>query len=204
MTVRTISAIALSLVLMGPGWQASAGEPGPRYYAEQYLDGRGATDYTLTAVTDDYVAATFPGLSFFEVVFEQYPHAVQPPAGLNTSDVLVVHADQVFPLTGPDVMHDFFLGWVGPVPDTNAALAVGGTWMRLTEVYSQDGFFTFSEPIVRLVNVDVGPLVVMGEVDVIQGGTGSIKALLSFDGNGQLTDVQESRDVQPGSRPLGP
>src|SRR6202011_2929841 len=119
----------------------SAGEPGPRYYAEQYLNGRGATNYTLTAITDDYVASTFPGLSFFELVFQQYPIAVQPPDGLNPSDVLVVHADQVFALTDPDVMKEFFLGWVGPVPDINTALDVGRTWMRLTEVFSQDGFF---------------------------------------------------------------
>jgi hypothetical protein len=204
MTVRTIATFVLGLVLVGFGGQAFARQPGARHIAHQYLKDMGATNYTLTGITDSYVTDTFPGMSFFAVVFEQYPLQVQPPEGLNPSDVVIVFGETVFPLTDPDGLKNFFLNHVEPVADDNAALDAGRAWMRLTEVFSQDGYFTFSEPAVQLSGQGFSGGIVGGEVDVLDGGEGYILGYLNFDATGALTDVSEERNVQPGVRPLGP
>jgi hypothetical protein len=54
------------------------------------------------------------------------------------------------------------------------------------------------------VNSGANSFAVMGEVAVTDGGSGKIQAILTFDANGQLTDVAETRTVEAGIRPLGP
>jgi hypothetical protein len=114
-----------------------------------------------------------------------------------------VLGEKVFARTDRSGMKEFFLGWVAPVETGDAALDVGRAWLRLTEVFSQDGFFTVSDQDVHVLGADI-TVVILGEVDVTDGGAGGIQPALNFDAKGQLTDVMENRDVQTGIRPVAP
>jgi hypothetical protein len=172
MTARPIYAIALAVVLVSPAW--SAADEGAHYYARQYLSGLGVNGFTLTPIQDSYVTATFPSFAFFSLVFQQYPLSVQPPEGLNPSDVLVVQGDKVFAMIDPDALKIFFLSTLAPVADAAATMDAGRT----------DGAF------------------VLGEVVVTDGGTGSIRMAMEFDSDGNLTDVMEGREIHTGDRPV--
>jgi len=56
---------------------AKAGDP--RHLVDQYLQKQGATGYTITPITEDFVANMFPDIAFFGVYFRQYPVPIYPP-----------------------------------------------------------------------------------------------------------------------------
>ena len=73
---------------------------------EDYLKARGALGAVVRPITDDYVGRTFPNLSFFGVIFRQYPVAVLCPqtGDLKCSNVFFVKDGQVdFVATIPDL-----------------------------------------------------------------------------------------------------
>jgi hypothetical protein len=78
----------------------------------------------------------------------------------------------------------------------------GLTWLRLSYVFSQDGFYTFGDPDVRVTTFADGSIEVIGGVLVTAGGKGQVRATLDFDSNGGLKDVSEDRRVCPGVRPI--
>jgi hypothetical protein len=188
--------------VLGPAWQASARADNPKALVQDYLDDIGATGYTITAVSADYIDDSFPGTAFFAVIFRQYPLAVAPPEGLSASNVFLVQKGQVTPLVSPADLKNFFLNELIPVLDDAAAADAGRAWLRLTETFSQDGFYTFSGPQVTVLNTPDGGIIVRGSVKVTAGGRGSISAELDFGFLGVLEDVSETRDVHPGVRPL--
>jgi hypothetical protein len=202
MMVRLISTVAVALVVASPAWPAGTPNTPERYLAKQYLDGLGATYYTLTAIEDSYVTATFPSIHFFELVFRQYPVAVEPPEGLNASDLVVVVGDKVIALTGPEELQSFFLAALPLIADSDAAAQAGQSWLRLTAAFTQDGFYTFAEPVVGVVPSSEGGMTVLGEIAVTAGGEGAILLALEIDADGEVTDIVEVRDVQVGARPL--
>jgi hypothetical protein len=168
---------------------------------DQWLQDHNAVRYTITPLTEDYVANVLPG-SYFGVRFQQYPLAVVPPADLAPSNVFFVIDDQVYYVTDPDDLEAYFLEVVEAVQSENEALDVGRTWLRLSEEFSQDGFFTFSAPAVQARTLATGEILVRGKVDVLNGGSGGLRALLSFDASGDFTEVRERRAIHVGIRPI--
>src|SRR5262249_3839299 len=144
----------------------------------------------------------FPDTDFFEVRFRQYPVAVLPPEGLSFSNVFLVENGEVFPLVTPGDLREFFLDNLGTVGNEDEAADAGLAWLRLSEGFSQDGFFTFSAPQVGLAPLPTGDLVVSGSVMVTMGGRGDIQASLYIDPDGILFDVTEKRNVLTGVRPI--
>jgi hypothetical protein len=194
--------ILVALVgVLGPGWQSSAHGQDPEALVAEYLDDIGAYGYTITAITADYIDDTFPGTSFFAVIFRQYPVLVPYPEGLSASNVFLVHNGMVFPLARPADLRNFFLGNLAPVLGQAGATDAGLAWLRLTEVFSQDGFFTFSDPQAKAVSSN-GDIQVTGSVTVTAGGRGSIHVAMEFDADGVLENVSETRNVLPGVRPI--
>jgi hypothetical protein len=161
------------------------------------LAARGASGYVINPIVDDYVGRTFPGYSFFAVLFRQWPVAVVPPKGLASSNVFFVLDGEVDYMTNSDQLRDFFLNTLGEVQDPDEMKDVGRTWLRLTQEFSQDMFFRFSNPAVELTSTGVS-----GEVVVSDGGRGQIRVSMTFDADGVLIDVQETRKVVPGVRPI--
>jgi hypothetical protein len=194
--------IVVALVgVLGPAWQSSARGQDPKALVSEYLDDIGAHGFTITAVTAEYIVDTFPDTDFFAVIFRQYPMPVLPPKGLSASNVFLVRDGAVFPLVGPTDLRDFFLGNLGRVGGKVGAKDAGLAWLRLTEVFSQDGFFTFSNPQVkaRTRNQEIQ---VTGSLTVAAGGRGSIHVAMEFDADGALEIVFETRAVRPGVRPI--
>jgi hypothetical protein len=107
----------------------------------------------------------------------------------------------VFPLVDPADLRNFFLGNLAPVQGKAGAQDAGLAWLRLSEVFSQDGFYTFAAPQVRGTTSDE-EIQVTGSVTVTAGGRGSIHVAMGFDSDGELDDVSETRDVHPGVRPI--
>ena len=189
--------------VLGPAWQASARADNPKALVQEFLEDIGATGFTITAITADFIDDSFPDTDFFEVRFRQYPVAVEPPKGLSASNLFLVHKKEVTPLVSPADLEDFFFDQLAPVEDEDAAADAGLSWLRLTEVFSQDGFYTFSAPEVNVMATPNGEFIVTGSVTVTAGGRGSIKAELQFDAfDGSLEDVSETRNVRPGVRPI--
>jgi hypothetical protein len=188
--------------VLGLAWQASA-RADSKALVQDYLVDRGATGYTITAVNADYLADSFPGTDFFAVIFRQYPILVLPPKGLSSSNVFLVQNQNVTPLLSTADLEDFFFDELALVEDEAAAADAGLSWLRLTEVFSQDGFYTFSAPNINVMATPNGEFIVTGSVTVTAGGRGSIKAELVFDAfDGSLEDVSETRNVRPGVRPI--
>jgi hypothetical protein len=216
MVARSTVLIALVGVL-GPAWQSSAHAQDSEALVEQYLKGIGATGYTITAVTADYIDDSFPDTDFFEVRFRQYPVGVTTPEGLSASNLFLVQNGTVFPLVRPADLKDFFFDELSLVRDEDHAKDAGLAWLRLSEAFSQDGFFTFAAPQVKVTTSNpvprpdqrrnrrarvLGKIRVTGSVTVTAGGRGSISVEMDFDSGGALDGVSETRKVLPGVRPI--
>lgn len=179
----------------------SAARADDQQIVEDYLRQRGAQGYTINPITDDYVARTVPGVSFFSVIFRQYPVAIAPPNGLSSSNVVAVFQGQVYLFTGPDQLRTGFLGALSAVGSVEQALDEVRTWLRLSQEFSQDGFFVFGAPRVEPIFRENDALVV-GDVQVTRGGEGFLGVIFVFRYDGQLLDILEVRDIVPGVRPI--
>jgi hypothetical protein len=200
MVARWASVIAV-VSMLGSAWQPSARAQDPRALVEAYLEHIGAIGYTITAVTAEYIDDSFPDTDFFEVIFRVYPVAVLVPKGLSASNVFLVQNATVLPLVRPANLKDFFSKQLAPVRNKENAEDAGLAWLRLTEAFSQDGFFTFADPQVK-VTTSSGKFQATGSVSVATGGRGSITVTMSFGRNGVPAGVSETRNVHPGVRPI--
>jgi hypothetical protein len=186
---------------LGSAWPSSALAGDSEALVKDYLEDIGAIDYTITAVTAEYIDDTFPDADFFAVIFRRYPQPAPVPKGLSASDVFVVRDGTVFPLVSPDDLRNFFLGNLAPVQGKAGAKDAGLAWLQLTEVFSQDGFFTFSSPRAKA-TTSLGEIQVTGRVTVTEGGKGDIHVAMEFDSDGVLEDLSETRTVRPCVRPV--
>jgi hypothetical protein len=197
-----VIALAGLLVLVGPSAARADSETAVR----DYLKAAGAFDgsYTLTQVTDAEVVDAFEDFDFFEVIFRQWPVPVLPPKGLSASNVFVVDAvtEDVVPLVQPADLVDFFFAELAPVADETEAHDAGIAFLRLDEVFSQDGFYTFHAPRAGAWALDDGQIWVWGQVTVQSGGKGFVRAFLTFDEFGALSEIDQGRRVRPGVRPI--
>jgi hypothetical protein len=200
MFARWTILVALVGVLV-PAWQSSARGQNAKAQVKEYLEDLGAIDYTITTVAADYIDDSFPHTDFFAVIFRQYPILAPIPKGLSASNVFLVQDRTVFPLVDPAGLRDFFLGNLATVKGRAGAKGAGLAWLRLTDVFSQDGFFKFSSPQVKARSSN-GELQVTGSIRVTAGGRGSIHVAMEFDSQGALEDVSETRSVHPGVRPI--
>jgi hypothetical protein len=208
MTVRSGLSVVVALALLGSGWQASARAADGRDKIREYLDQHGASYYTVEPIQADYVDATFPGAEFFAVLFQRYPITFNPPEGLSLSNVFMVRQGQVVPLTAPEDLKILFVSrQPGPVTSANEAVNVTRAWLRLSEEFVQDGFYTFSDPGAVLSPMyipgsTVPKALTMGRVAVTDGGQGFLRVEMEFDENGQLVDITPTVQVTPGERPV--
>jgi hypothetical protein len=174
----------------------------PQALVDEYLKALGARGYTIDSVTDRDVARTFPDTDFFSVWFQQWPIAVEPPAGLKPANIFCVQGGQAVPLIDPDELKDFFASQLSPITGPDDAADAGRTWLRLSREYSQDGFFTFSDPQVQVLLTPQG-VWVEGHVTVTEGGRGGLRVWMTFDPFlGVLADLEEGRKIKTGVRPI--
>jgi hypothetical protein len=199
---RLTSLLAATALLVGLPGSSWALDSTPQELVEQYLNDLGATSYTITAINDDYVARSFPDMAWFGVYFPQYPLSIEPPEGLASSNLFFVLDNQVYYLKGSGDLDGLFMDLLLPVQDEDGALDAGRSWLRLSQEFSQDGYFTFDAPKVELIPAPTIGLMVRGYVAVSGGGEGAIDMAMTFDADGQVIDIQEVRSIMPGIRPL--
>ena len=201
MVAKRVLTAALLAPLFGLCGTPGAFGQDPVKLVNEYLEQRGASGYTIAPITDAYVARTFPETDFLAVWFRQYPVAVQPPEGLAAANVAYVQDREVYFLTDPDDLEGYFFAELGPVANPDETADAGRTWLRLSEEFSQDGFYAFGAPEVKVIPTRSGGFV-SGRVKVAEGGKGSLQAHLLFDPLGRLVHVAEKRAIRPGVRPI--
>jgi hypothetical protein len=187
------------MLLLGPGPKAVRADDYD--LVNQWLNDHGATRYTITPITNDYIGNTLPG-SYFGVYFQQWPIRIEPPQGLAPSNVFFVVGQLVYYVTNPGDLENYFLAVVQPVQNQDQALDVGRSWLRLSVQLSQDGYFRFSDPGVHATTLVTGEILVGGRDKVASGGTGKLKIHMEFDAFGALIDVVERRTILAGVRPI--
>lgn len=155
--------------------------------------------------------ALFPDTLFYAVIARQYPVNVMLPTPFAAQNVLVYQKDGTVKLiTKPAELQALFMKAVGPIQTQGEGKKVAAAWLRLTQEFSQDGFFRFTVPEEQITTAwqPAGALVVTGKALVVPkgGDKGEITATLIFAGQGnnprRLVQITEKRDVQAGVRPI--
>ena len=202
MSWRPAYAMGLGAVVFGL-WSATIVKADDQQLVEDFLKACGASGAVVRTITEDYVGRTFPNISFFGVIFRQYPVAVLCPQmqDLKCSNVFFVKGGQVdFVATIPDLK--FFFGVeLGPTPSEEAATDAASTWLRFSEELKQDLFYTFSAPeISYMPREDITK--VRGRAKVSAGGDGYIDMFMTLGAAGSLIDTYEKSALHTGVRPI--
>src|SRR5215831_3938871 len=202
MSWRAASAMSLGAVVFGL-WSPPIAQADDQQVVEDYLKSRGASGAVVRPITDDYVGRTFPGFSFFGVIFRQYPVAVLCPQtqDLKCSNIFFIKNGTIdFASNIPDLKF-FFAAELGPASSKEAATDAASTWLRFSEELKQDLFYSFSAPeISYMPREDV--TVVRGNVAVMAGGEGKIDLLMTLGTAGSLLNISEKSALRPGVRPI--
>ncbi len=184
-------------------WSPAILKADDQQLVEDFLKARGARGAVVRPITDDYVGRTFPNLSFFGVIFPQFPLAVLCPQAQNLkcSNIFFVKGGQVDFVSTIQDLKFFFGVELGAVPSEEAATDAAGTWLRFSEELKQDLFYTFSAPeISYLPREDI--TTVRGHVVVTAGGEGTIDLLMAFGAAGSLVRTYEKSALRAGVRPI--
>jgi hypothetical protein len=72
-------------------------------------------------------------------------------------------------------------------------------WLRLTQQYHQDGFYTFG---IMDDAIQVEGKTARGTVVAMKGGSGTLTASFTFDYAGKLAKLSEEAKFRPGPRPI--
>jgi hypothetical protein len=200
MVARLTCVIAVAVLLMPMGQSVARADD--QDLVKQYLEELDAFGYTITPITDDYVGNVLPG-SYFGVRFRQWPIAVRPPEGLAPSNVFYVIDSQVYFITNPADLRDFFFYIVEPVEDEDQAGDVGLTWARLSQELFQDGFYNFTAPAVETATLDSGEIVLWAWFQAVPpSGTGEIDVVMGFNASGELESLDPFGSLRIGVRPI--
>jgi hypothetical protein len=166
----------------------------------------------LKLITNDALKRAFPGYHFFIVGFTVWPITKKAPAPLSTRNLFTVtgagkaelHKTHWFDPPRPPLksLEQFFRGNLGLIKDDEAAKDTVEAWLRLSQEFTQDGYFEFSISrdlfVVQVLRDGRKP---SGRAIVTQGGKGEIRATLRFTAEGRLSEVEETNTVKPGIRP---
>jgi hypothetical protein len=173
-----------------------------RKRVDELLAAKGGPAPVVAPVTDAAVIKLFPRVLIFSAYYRLYPVARAAPEGLGSQNIFVVPAKgDVVVLTSVPALEKYFQTNLPKAPTPDARKDVARTWLRLTYEFGQDGFFKFSVPEGEIKADDS---TVSGKVVVepTGGNKGEISATLTFDGDGKLTKVTETRKLIAGPRPI--
>jgi hypothetical protein len=210
-TVVALLACFLTLMTLCRAAEADKDKPLPEGLAKAQkavsdeLAKQNANGGRVNPVEDDAVSKIVADYQFVAVVFSPYPVARPAPKGFSQANVYAVSKDGTLKLlTTPEELQKFFAANAAPAKDEKSAKQALSAWLRLTQEFSQDGFFEFAVDADSLkVEKEKQGLKASGTNAVVQKNRnkGEIKATLTFDGDGKLTKVDETRNVEAGDRP---
>jgi hypothetical protein len=195
----------LGAIVCGKGLSVKAAERTPETIAKTE---KAAKDHLVKLkgdagvvqyVKDEDVEAVLPHCYLFSVLFRQFPVARVVPEGLKASNLFAVDGEgKVTVLTDAAALEKFCQAQVTAKKEADKKAAVRA-WLRLSQQYHQDGFYTFA-----LVpdSVKVEGQKASGVVTVMRGGSGTLRAALTFDDDGKLDKIREEAKLRPGPRPI--
>lgn len=175
-----------------------------------------ALDQNLQEIVDKALVKVFPQYTFFSLHYPEWPVTFGPgtPA-LTSRNVLAVGPDgtvALLNLLNPKSLEHFFRSHLrspenhGPFKRGRYDFAsVVHAWLRLSEEFSQDGFFRF---VIRDDLVSAGGMQsnnVASGVAIVEphgGNLGLISVIFRFYPDGRLESVSECRNVFAGERPI--
>ena len=159
----------------------------------------------VQTIPDDVVVQTFPKHLFFSVVFPQFPVARQPEKPLKASVIYAVPRGKdgkLQLLTDDKELEAFFRDALGAVREDGKARDVAFSWLKLSPVFSQDGFYKFELMDDSIKVTAEGPKrTVTGKVVVMAGGNGEIAVNLRWDEAGKLAVAEPTVNLKRGVRP---
>jgi hypothetical protein len=170
-----------------------------------------ASRLPVTPIAGPALEGLLPDKLFFAAVARQYPVAMNPPAPFAVHNVLVYEKNgSVKHFPTPEELKSYFQRAAGTIQAQGEARRIVSAWLRLTQTFSEDGFFRFTIPDDQIKSSwqEAGALVVTGKALVVPkgGDSGEIVATLTFAGprNGprRLISITEKRDVKAGVRPI--
>lgn len=157
----------------------------------------------LFFVDSTSLQTTFPGLAFYVLRYPQWPVAFNLPDPLSSNNIFVVdQKSQLRLIVEPKALKELFCTVEAKTPlQAQTALA---SWLRLSQELHQDGMFKFGPPSDLDVKAGGSGVVATGTIAVLQdtGNTGHIKATLTFDKSGKLSDSSEEVTLKAGMRPI--
>jgi hypothetical protein len=198
--------VASTLTIAASDEPAPDAKPTPESIAKaekvvkEHLDKRKGGGVSVQYIKDDAVEKVFPRYHLFAVLFRQFPVGRVPPKGLKASNLFAVDADgKVTTLTDAKELEKFFQSNLSAVKEEAQKKNAIRAWLRLTQQYRQDGFYTFGlvDDATRLEGKTA-----RGIVAVMKGGSGTLGATITFDDDGKLAKVSEEAKLRPGPRPI--
>jgi len=168
------------------------------------LDRLKATGFVMQEVKDGPVSRAFPKHVFFGVYFRQHPVARLAPKGMNSANVYAVGHDGKAQLVKDAAqLQGFFKANLAPAKEDDPAKDAARAWVRLSQEFQQDGFFTFAlQDDSTKVSKEKDGKTATARTMATKGGNGEIKVVLTFDGDGKFTGADEKVDLKPGPRPI--
>lgn len=167
---------------------------------KDYLDKLGGAGAVVQYVKDETVESACSHDYLFAVLFRRFPVARMPPKGLKSSNLLAVDEDgKVTALTDSKELEKFCRDHLAPAKGEEARKTAIRCWLRLSQQYYQDGFYTFAlmDDTIKADDKSAG-----GTVVAMKGGSGTLTARLTFDDDGKLSKVSEEAKLRPGPRPI--
>ena len=202
-------AIALFLLLGGPGWAAPTADDvqkAEKAIAEKIKELKGDGLLPTQRITHEGLEKAFPQTLFFAAHIRQFPVARVLPEGskIKNQNLFVVGKDgKVEHLTEAKELEKYFRANLPAAKDDGSIKNALHAWLALSPEFIQDGFFKFK--IVEdasKVAADGKGKKATGQVVVMAGGNGEITATLTFDEAGKLTAASDTTKVRAGPRPI--
>jgi hypothetical protein len=213
----TLCALALAL-LLGAGVFAADTDPEPpgkkltkedvekaEKAVKAYLNEVNGSHAQVKHIADGSVETVLPGYAFFSVLFRQFPVGRIPPAKLKASNVFVVaRGGKPVPLTSAKELEKLFKEKLPALSSRKRLEAAATAWVRLSQEFIQDGFYTFTleKDATKVVDRKTTGRSAIAKVVVMRGGNGTLVATLDFNKTGKLEAVKEESKIQRGPRPI--
>jgi len=198
-TSRPLACLAGLLLALPAAADATKAEKTVKGQLDKYK----APAAPVKAVTSAALRRVLPEHQFFEVIFRQYPLAVAVPPPLKHSCLFAVGPDgKAKLLTDLKGVGEYVGGAIEAAKDDARIKDVARAWLRLAEVFHQDGFYTFQlvDEATKVKPDGTGKQVTARAV-VMKGGNGELSAVLVFDAEGRLRSWEEKSKIQRGARP---
>jgi hypothetical protein len=192
-------ALPLCLLLAAPLWaDATKADPAKaEKIVKEELEKLKADANLARLIKDEAIEHTFPGHTFFAVIFRQFPIARLAPAPLKSSNLYAVDGEgKVVLINSVDNLKTFFNK--GRFGDKEVVRKdVVRAYLRLVQELHQDGFYEFKSENDSL-KVDGDK--VSGKVMVTKGGNGEISVAITF-ADGSISAIEGESRLAPGIRP---